>query len=305
MATETDLGGLFLELMAMKLANEYEKLMIHGNKIGQNTSRAKAYDDYDPDKVSIDPTFIKTDGIISLAVADGIQVDCSTWETKYFNPEICKEMLMAIAEEQQFLLQSMQFMVSPRAYEDFYEHCENKGVDTASLQWVLGTMPIQYHKKLIHGVPLWDNNPRQVKKAKITSSGGTVDLPYVPIVEDSDKFIPHTEGTFYTPYVNGTADDYTLDLTTGKVTHTGTDTSSIPLDTFINFTYKGPGVAVMTFPGNFKFAVNTDTVKIEHDRVVNDATDLYVSHTSGDIAMWRADACVWTNVQNKTPTLAS
>lgn len=295
---DKNLVQIMIELMATAMGRDYEKLIIHGDELGPWTNEEDRVSDYDADKVMVDPMLATIDGIITIAKAQGTELDVSGYTNKYFNKEIAKYMLLQLPEDRKFVKSQMKFFCSSEAMEDFYESLEDIGTDYNTIyKLIIGTeAPISYHGRLIHEIPLWENYPRVVEVDSFTS-GGTVALSYPPIVADSIYiFDDGTTGEYITPYTEDI--DYTCADSTGIVTHTGT-ASSMPTGTDMNITYKGSDVVIATPPDNVGFAMNSGLVTLEHDRIVSEAADLWMARTSCDVfAINGDDIVIATGLEN-------
>lgn len=295
---DKDLYDTIVEIMAMAMGRDYEKLLIRGDKDGPATSEDREFSGWATTKVMIDQMYRLVDGLIAFAKSDGTELDVSGYTTKYFNPAIAKQMILALPEERKWMTSAMRFMCSTHAYQDFFEACQDQGTDWLTiLKMIFGKPDIKYQNQMIEEIPWMENYPKYVTTTTF-SSGGTVTLADVPIVAGSEKLIPNTTGTYFTPYVD--PDDYGAVDATGVITHSGT-ASSIPTDSETHITAQGPDIVVMMPPKNFVFAMNTNTVTVETDRVVDDAYDLYVSRTECDTFIINGDDIVYgSGLINKT-----
>ncbi len=290
---------VMLSLMAKAQARDWDRIILYGNKEGVANNVDQRITGYAAGKYCEDWILNKCDGIVQTILAKGNVLDVSAYTYKYFHMEIGRQLMLVIPESRRDRVPQMEFFCDAFSASDYEDDLYQKGDDYPTII-NLGTGgggKLSCRRLPINEIPYMVEHPTTVQNETFASSGATLQLDYYPVVDDSDIILESDVGqTYTTPYTRDS--DYSITNTDGVIT----DIGGALVGSEKKITYKMPGIVLLFRRKQFVWGMNYNRFNLEYFRDVENSTDLYVNHASGDgdVIDGTETAIAW-GIEGKTP----
>lgn len=275
-----------LRMFAKQLANDWELLSIHGNNDGMLAYESELHDNGSATKVVLDSYLALFDGWLQLSTGGNV-VDLAGTS---ISGNTFRQMLNAMPSKFKRNKAALRWLVSHETEELWRERMSTRatpaGDQAMSSQGTLTPFGIE-----MVPVPLFEHYPKQVQTSQFSGAGATISLGHSPISADDLFLILDSEVSAElaaTPYVRDT--DYTVNETTGVITHLGG--GSIPTTTDLRISYRSNPQIILTHESNLIVGIGRD-ITMEKDRDIYRRADQIAIHTKFDAQIEELSAVVF------------
>lgn len=278
-----------LRLYARRLANDMEELSIHGNETGYLAEADVIIPGGNSAKVVPDSFLALYDGYLKLAQGGNV-VDSAGGA---LSSAMWRQALTAMPTKFKRDRKALRWLVPTTVDELWRERVSSRATGMGDLA-LSGSGNLTPFGIEMVPIPLMDFYPQQVKVTQFSGLGATLTMPFAPIQAGSVVIILESaagSGIETTPYVEGV--DYTVNSTTGVITHTGGG-SAIPATTNLRISYRSFPQIMLTTTQNLILGIGRD-IRMERDRDIFRSVDQFATTVKVAVEIEELTAVVVVN----------
>lgn len=273
-----------VRMMATQMGNDIEEMFITGDTLGPAALESNLIDGGDAARYIKDTFLALMNGWLRKADSSHL-VNISG---AAISANVFSKMLNALPIKFRRQRNRLKFLVSPDLEQLFRERLSTRATNIGD-QALTDAGNIRVFGVELVPVALMPFTPTIVEHLTFSGSGTTVSTRYAPLVSGSLVITPSSLAKVPTsPYAVTT--DYTIDYTTGVITHAGGG-SSIGNTATVKVTYQAGPQILLTHMDNLITAIGRD-IRIEKDRDIFARLNQWAITTKVDAQFEEVDAVV-------------
>lgn len=281
-----------MQTFARQMANDLEELHVHGRTAGPLVAPNFLSGSGSTTDLVVDTFLALYNGYLELAtggnVVDfaGAALSANTWS----------QMLRNMPSKYKKDKRMLRFLCATEVEEMWRERVSTRATATGDMALTSQNNITAFGVELFP-MPLMQFHVPKTHVEAFTGSGTTITLDFQPIVPGSVKVINNANAGSVpqTPYVDPT--DYTVNATTGVITHAGGG-SSIGTTETVRIEYEAMPQIILTTLNNLVLAIGRD-VRMEKDRDIYRRADQFAITAKVDVQIEQLEAVVLgTNISD-------